>query len=247
MMETTTRTLLCGDLFTQGGPGETPLTEADILGPSEAFRAADGLLRALARCATTCSSASRSSRPATLACMHGSAWQRRRRGAAAWAGAAAGRTTSRIRLSADPPVLLAREVSVNPLPFVVSDDRDEPAMEVLCIDVTVLASNDRTRGHEVTLQGIGKEQARRTAGTDESFFMPSGRDRPLRRSRYRLCARRLRSPAGRHDCTAIAWASGASGCSRSADRVAARRLHAATPSLTDGRAGLPRDPGFRGA
>ena len=33
-----TRTLLCGDLFTQGGTGETPLTESDILGPSEAFR-----------------------------------------------------------------------------------------------------------------------------------------------------------------------------------------------------------------
>ena len=39
MIETTTRTFLCGDLFTQGGTGETPLTETDILGPSEAFRA----------------------------------------------------------------------------------------------------------------------------------------------------------------------------------------------------------------
>ena len=39
MMETSTRTFLCGDLFTQGGAGETPLTESDILGPSEAFRA----------------------------------------------------------------------------------------------------------------------------------------------------------------------------------------------------------------
>ena len=44
-----TRTLFCGDLFTQGGAGEVPLTEADILGPSEAFRQADGLLRALRR------------------------------------------------------------------------------------------------------------------------------------------------------------------------------------------------------
>ena len=39
MMETQTRTLLCGDLFTQGGSGATPITESDILGPSEAFRA----------------------------------------------------------------------------------------------------------------------------------------------------------------------------------------------------------------
>ena len=35
----TTRTLLCGDLFTQPAPITPPLTEADILGPSEAFRA----------------------------------------------------------------------------------------------------------------------------------------------------------------------------------------------------------------
>src|SRR5690606_36021863 len=39
MHEHTTNTLLCGDLFTQGGSGETALTESDILGPSEAFRA----------------------------------------------------------------------------------------------------------------------------------------------------------------------------------------------------------------
>ena len=38
MMETETRTLLCGDLFTQGGSGAVALTEGDILGPSEAFR-----------------------------------------------------------------------------------------------------------------------------------------------------------------------------------------------------------------
>jgi hypothetical protein len=38
MMETSTRTLLCGDLFTQPGGGATPVTDADILGPSEAFR-----------------------------------------------------------------------------------------------------------------------------------------------------------------------------------------------------------------
>jgi len=74
ILDDTTRTLLCGDLFTQGGGGETPLTEADILGPSEAFRVAmdyyahtpdtRGMLERLA-----------SERPTTLACMHGSAWR----------------------------------------------------------------------------------------------------------------------------------------------------------------------------
>src|SRR5687768_5479929 len=38
-MDVTTRTFFCGDLFTQGGGGDVALTEADILGPSEAFRA----------------------------------------------------------------------------------------------------------------------------------------------------------------------------------------------------------------
>src|SRR5262245_43517255 len=38
MMELETRTMLCGDLFTQGGPGTTPVTDGDILEPSEAFR-----------------------------------------------------------------------------------------------------------------------------------------------------------------------------------------------------------------
>lgn len=74
LMEDATRTFFCGDLFTQGGPGETPLTESDILGPSEAFRApldyyahapdTGAILERLAR-----------EQPTTLACMHGSAWR----------------------------------------------------------------------------------------------------------------------------------------------------------------------------
>lgn len=73
MSETYTRTLLCGDLFTQPGGGEQPLTESDILAPSEAFRKhmdyfshtknARAMLERLA-----------STEPKTLACMHGSAW-----------------------------------------------------------------------------------------------------------------------------------------------------------------------------
>ena len=74
MMELETKTLLCGDLFTQGGSGATPLTEGDILGPSEAFRVAmdyyahhPGTAAAIERLAAE--------KPATLACMHGSAWR----------------------------------------------------------------------------------------------------------------------------------------------------------------------------
>jgi flavorubredoxin len=74
LMEETTATLLCGDLFTQPGHGEVALTEGDILGPSEAFRHAmdyfshskfaDAQLERLAQ-----------AQPRTLACMHGSAWR----------------------------------------------------------------------------------------------------------------------------------------------------------------------------
>ena len=74
LMEDTTRTLLCGDLFTQGGAGATPLTEADILGPSEAFRAP---LDYFAHGPNTSAVLERlaGERPTTLACMHGSAWR----------------------------------------------------------------------------------------------------------------------------------------------------------------------------
>ena len=74
LAEERTRTLLCGDLFTQGGSDLPPLSTSDILGPSETFR--QGLdyfshtkhSRAmLERLAAT--------NPNTLACMHGSAWR----------------------------------------------------------------------------------------------------------------------------------------------------------------------------
>lgn len=73
LMEESSRTLLCGDLLTQPGSEHPPLTESDILGPSEAFRHAmdyyahapntRALLERLAAAG-----------PTTLACMHGSAW-----------------------------------------------------------------------------------------------------------------------------------------------------------------------------
>jgi flavorubredoxin len=74
MMEHETRTLLCGDLFTQPGADNAPLTESDILGPSEALRRgldyfahARNTRAMLERLAAT--------EPLTLACMHGSAWR----------------------------------------------------------------------------------------------------------------------------------------------------------------------------
>ena len=72
LYEEVTGTLFCGDLFTQPGTGEIPLTESDILGPSEEFRAMDyyahgpNTAEVLAKIAAT--------EPETLACMHGSAW-----------------------------------------------------------------------------------------------------------------------------------------------------------------------------
>lgn len=74
LMEQTTSTLLCGDLFTQGGNQLPAVTDADILEPSEGFRKvmdyfshtrmAEELLEKLAN-----------EQPTTLACMHGSAWK----------------------------------------------------------------------------------------------------------------------------------------------------------------------------
>ncbi len=74
MFERTTSTLLCGDLFTQPGADVPPITDGDILGPSEAFRGAmdyfshgKNLKPHLDKLVAT--------RPKTLACMHGSAWR----------------------------------------------------------------------------------------------------------------------------------------------------------------------------
>jgi flavorubredoxin len=74
MMDITTRTFFCGDLFTQGGAGVEALTESDILEPSEAFR---GPMDYFAHAPQTVGMLERLAReaPKTLAVMHGSAWQ----------------------------------------------------------------------------------------------------------------------------------------------------------------------------
>ena len=71
--EESTRTLFSGDLLTQPGRGETPLTEADILGPSEAFRGAMDYY-AHSKNAAPLLEKLAAFEPKTLACMHGSAW-----------------------------------------------------------------------------------------------------------------------------------------------------------------------------
>lgn len=74
LMEEITGTLLCGDLFTQGGVDLPPLTASDILEPSESFRKqmdyyshTKHVHSMMARLAAA--------KPTVLACMHGSAWQ----------------------------------------------------------------------------------------------------------------------------------------------------------------------------
>lgn len=74
LMERTTRTLLCSDLFTEGGFDHPPVGTGDILEPSERFRLSldyfshtKGARRLLTRLAME--------DPTTLARMHGSAWQ----------------------------------------------------------------------------------------------------------------------------------------------------------------------------
>ena len=69
----TTKTLLCGDLFTQPGSGDAPLVESDILEPSEGLRKRLDYFshgrdqhQQLERLAELS--------PTVLACMHGHAW-----------------------------------------------------------------------------------------------------------------------------------------------------------------------------
>lgn len=72
--EEKTRTLLCGDLFTQGGADLPPVTESDILAPSEAFRHAMDYF-SHTRNARELLEKLAATEPTTLACMHGSAWR----------------------------------------------------------------------------------------------------------------------------------------------------------------------------
>jgi flavorubredoxin len=72
--ETTTSTLLCGDLFTHGGAQLPAVTDSEVLGPSEAFRKMMGgvALEANTRALLTKLAATQ---PKVLALMHGSSFR----------------------------------------------------------------------------------------------------------------------------------------------------------------------------
>lgn len=74
MAELTTRTLLCGDLFTHGGHQLPALTESDVLGPAEALRANMGGV-AIERDTRKLLQKLAATEPTTLAIMHGSSYR----------------------------------------------------------------------------------------------------------------------------------------------------------------------------
>jgi flavorubredoxin len=74
LFEKTTRTLFCGDLFTQGGHQHTPLTKDDILTTSETMRSGMDYF-SQTRFASQLAEKLAATSPRFLACMHGSAWE----------------------------------------------------------------------------------------------------------------------------------------------------------------------------
>lgn len=73
MFEEHTRTLLCGDLFSQPGDDVVPVTESDIFAPSEVMRA--GFPFAPIKNARALTDKLASTEPALLACMHGASYR----------------------------------------------------------------------------------------------------------------------------------------------------------------------------
>ncbi len=71
---TTTKTLLCGDLFTQPGGNPPPVTESEVLTASEGMRE---MMDYYAHATNTTVTLERlaSLDPSTLACQHGSAFR----------------------------------------------------------------------------------------------------------------------------------------------------------------------------
>jgi len=74
LFDHSTRTLLCGDLFTQPGAGMPPVTESEVLSASESMR---GMMDYYAHATGTSAILERlaSLQPTTLACQHGSAYR----------------------------------------------------------------------------------------------------------------------------------------------------------------------------
>ena len=74
LFETTTKTLFCGDLFTQGGHEHEPLITTDILDSSEEMRGALDYFSQTRRVHELTEKLAINS-PRVLACMHGAAWE----------------------------------------------------------------------------------------------------------------------------------------------------------------------------
>jgi len=74
LFETTTKTLFCGDLFTQGGHEHEPLTTNDILDASEEMRGKMDYFSQTRRVHELTEKLAITS-PRVLACMHGAAWE----------------------------------------------------------------------------------------------------------------------------------------------------------------------------
>jgi flavorubredoxin len=74
LFETRTKTLFCGDLFTQGGHEHPPLTTGDILDASEALRGALDYFSQTRRVHELVEKLATTS-PRILACMHGASWE----------------------------------------------------------------------------------------------------------------------------------------------------------------------------
>lgn len=74
LYESETRTLFCGDLFTQFGAEHPAVTEADILEPSEQARGGLDYYSHTAKRAALIDKLA-ALKPKTLACMHGAAWR----------------------------------------------------------------------------------------------------------------------------------------------------------------------------
>jgi flavorubredoxin len=74
LFDKTTGTLLCSDLFTHGGSDNPPVTESEILGPSELFRAPMDYFAHSTKTAPILEKLA-ALHPQMLACMHGSAYR----------------------------------------------------------------------------------------------------------------------------------------------------------------------------
>jgi len=74
LLDLSTQTLLCGDLFTQPGSNMPPVTESEVLSASEAMR---GMMDYYAHATSTSAILERlaSLQPSLLACQHGSAYR----------------------------------------------------------------------------------------------------------------------------------------------------------------------------